>query len=129
MYQIIKNVIERGNYDLTVILSKIDILWANESLTDEQRNELISLARGSANIENSINIIDKLNDLEKRVKTLENNNMTAEPVENYPEYISGKWYYNGDKCSFNGKNYKCIAPTGVVCVWSPTDYPTYWEEQ
>ena len=51
----------------------------------------------------------------------------VEPVE-YPEYVVGKWYYNGDKVSFKGKNYECIAPSGVVCTWSPEGYPTYWQE-
>lgn len=50
------------------------------------------------------------------------------PTEEYPEFVVGKWYYNGDKCSFGGKNYTCTAPTGTVCVWSPTDYPAYWKE-
>ena len=49
-------------------------------------------------------------------------------AEEYPEYEVGKWYYAGDKISFNGSNYVCIAPDGAVCVWSPADYPAYWEE-
>ena len=53
---------------------------------------------------------------------------TEEPTESYEEYTVGKWYYNGNKVSFDGKNYNCIAPEGVVCVWSPTEYPAYWEE-
>ena len=43
------------------------------------------------------------------------------------KYVVGKWYYNGDKCSFEGVNYVCIAPEGATCVWSPKDYPAYWE--
>ena len=34
---------------------------------------------------------------------------------------------NGDKITFEGGKYKCIAPDGVVCVWSPKEYPVYWE--
>ena len=40
MYQIIKNVIERGGYDLTAILQKVNTLWANGNITDEQYDEL-----------------------------------------------------------------------------------------
>lgn len=41
--------------------------------------------------------------------------------------LIGKWYYNGDKITFEGVKYKCIAPDGVVCMWSPKEYPVYWE--
>ena len=128
MYQIIKNVIERGGYDLTVILQKIKTLWVNGNITDEQYNELLGLARSGAQTKDSIDIIARLNDLESRVRVLESNTQTETPTEEYPEFVVGKWYYNGDKCSFSGKNYICKAPTGTVCVWSPTDYPAYWEE-
>ena len=128
MYQIIKNVIERGGYDLTVILQKIKTLWVNGNITDEQYNELLGLARSGAQTKDSIDIIARLNDLESRVRALESNTQTETPTEEYPEFVVGKWYYNGDKCSFSGKNYICKAPTGAVCVWSPTDYPAYWEE-
>ena len=128
MYQIIKNVIERGGYDLTVILQKIKTLWANGNITDEQYDELLGLARNGAQLKDSIDIIARLNDLESRVRALESNTQTETPTEEYPEFVVGKWYYNGDKCSFSGKNYICTAPTGTVCVWSPIDYPAYWKE-
>lgn len=128
MYQIIKNVIERGGYDLTVILQKVKTLWANGSITDEQYDELLGLARNGAQTKDSVDIIARLNDLENRVRALESNTQTETPTEEYSEFVVGKWYYNGDKCSFSGKNYICTAPIGTVCVWSPTDYPAYWEE-
>lgn len=131
MYQIIKNVIERGGYDLSAILTKIDTLWVNDSLTNEQRTELIGLARSNGDVEYSADVIAKLNDLETRVRALENAAATdpAEPTDKYPEYVAGKWYYNGDKCSFENENYICTAPAGTVCVWSPTEYPAYWQKQ
>ena len=128
MDQIIKNVIERGGYDLTAILQKVNTLWANGNITDEQYDELSGLARSGAQPKDSVDIIARLNDLESRVRALENNTQTETPTEEYPEFVVGKWYYNGDKCSFSGKNYTCTAPTGTVCVWAPTDYPAYWEE-
>lgn len=86
------------------------------------------LARNGAQPKYSIDIIARLNDLESRVRALESNTQTETPTEKYPEFVVGKWYYNGDKCSFSGKNYTCTASTGTVCVWPPTDYPAYWEE-
>lgn len=42
-------------------------------------------------------------------------------------YVAGTYYYRGDKVTFAGAVYSCKAPDGVVCVWSPTEYPVYWE--
>ena len=50
-----------------------------------------------------------------------------EPDVEYPEYVAGKWYYEDDKITHNGQKYVCIAPDGVVCVWSPDEYPAYWQ--
>ena len=45
-----------------------------------------------------------------------------------PDYAPGTWYYRGDKVRLGGVMYTCVAPAGVVCVWSPTEYPAYWQE-
>lgn len=65
------------------------------------------------------NIIHPLS-LEERLVNLEK----TLPIPD--EYVVGKWYYRGDKILFNGSSFTCIAPKGVVCVWSPLDYPLYW---
>ena len=125
MYDILKNVIGRKEYDLNSIIKKIDFLWSEDKLTDEQRAELSDLARNGAETQNSVDVIKKLAELEERIKALESNNDIESDVS---EFVPGKWYYNGDKCSFDGVDYVCIAPAGAVCVWSPSDYPQYWEE-
>lgn len=127
MYDITKAVIESKNYELSDMLRKIDVLWVQGSLTDEQRNELIELARSNANIQNSVDIMAKLEEHERRIKALESG-QTKPDTEEYPDFEVGKYYYNGDKVTFDGKHYECTAPTGVTCVWSPADYPTYWKE-
>lgn len=127
MYDIIKSVIVSGIYELSDILKKIDTIWVQGDISDEQRTELIDLAREKANVQNSVDLAKKIEELDKRVNALEQGT-PDEPTEEYPEYVVGKWYYNGDKISYNGKNYVCIAPEGVVCVWNPDEYPAYWEE-
>lgn len=126
MYNIVKNVLNNGGYDLTAMLKKIDTLWAKGKLTDTEYEELSTIARGSAKTEYSIDVLAKLEELDKRMLAVENGSVETE-TEEYPEFVVGKWYYNGDKVSFEGKNYVCIAPEGTVCVWSPKDYPAYWE--
>ncbi len=129
MYNIVKNVLNNGRYDLTDIMKKINSLWVQGSLTDSEYEELTAIARGGAKVENSTDVIAKLEEIDKRLTALENGNVaTDETEQTVAEYIVGKWYYNGDKCTFEGKTYTCIAPDGVVCVWSPKDYPTYWDE-
>lgn len=55
--------------------------------------------------------------------------MLEEKLPTPAEYVSGTWYYRGDRVSFNDAVYTCIAPAGVVCTWSPTEYPTYWRKE
>lgn len=126
----IESTILSGDYELDKILSSIDLYHIEGSLTDEERRELIDLARENAKTQykegDITTIILQLHDLDKRVKALEDGGKPA-PKE-YPEYQVGKWYYNGDGVTFESKKYDCIAPEGVVCVWSPAEYPTYWQE-
>lgn len=140
MKDLIRNVIATKNYELADMLKKIDTLWVQGSITEEERMELIDLARENAEIQQSIDILAKVEEHEKRLAKLEElvKNLTVnkedtedgEEVteESYEEYVSGIWCKNGDIFTFEGKVVKCIAPEGVTCVWSPNDYPAYWEE-
>ena len=125
MYDVIKDVINTRRYVLADMLHKIDTLWAQGDLDDEQRTELIALAQDKADMSQEVNVLARLEELEQRVRALETG--STEPGEAYPDYVAGKWYYSGDKITFEGGKYKCIAPDGVVCVWSPKEYPAYWE--
>lgn len=138
MYESIKNLLENGNYELADILKKINTVWLKGCITEEEMEELETLAREKANTDSSIDVINKLKEIDlkmqefdTRITKLENpeGEEPEEPTEEtYPAYVPGKWYYNGDNCSENGKNYTCIAPQGQVCVWSPSEYPAYWQE-
>lgn len=132
MFNVFKNVIENRNFELKGIIKKIDTLWAQSSITDDERAELISLAQSKANVQQSIDVMQKLEELDKRIKVVEemlaNNDNNSDDTEVvYADYEVGKWYYNGNIVKFEDVLYKCVAPDGVVCVWSPSDYPTYWE--
>lgn len=129
MFEIVKNVIGTGRYELTALLGKIDTLWVQGTLTDEQHDELVRLAQRGADIGNSVDVIGKLAELEARIVALENSETPGgETEEVYPDYVIGKWYYNGDKITYNGKRYVCAAPVGAVCTWNPDEYPAYWTE-
>lgn len=136
MYEVTKNVILSGNYELNDILAKIDTLWLQGSLTDAERMNLIEMARSKADPAHSFAPLQaQIDALAERVYALEKAQKPADPeapVDEYPEYVQPTGahdaYHNGDKVTFGGKHYVCIAPEGVAVVWSPDTYPAYWSE-
>lgn len=126
MYKIFESAMSNP-FDLPVMLEKINRHHIMGNLNDDERDRLESLARRRANPSGSLDVMAKLQELDNRIRALEAYHAadggTAETVE---EYTPGKWYRNGDKAAYNGSVYVCIAPDGVVCVWSPAEYPAYW---
>lgn len=136
MYEVTKNVIQSGSYELTDILRKIDTLWLQGSLTDSERLSLIEMARGKADPSHSYAPVQvQIDALAQRVAVLESKYNPSDPetpTEEYPDYVQPTGahdaYHAGDKVTYNGKRYLCIAPEGVAVVWSPDTYPAYWQE-
>lgn len=137
MFEIIKNVIESRDYELVDMLYKINKMYIESNITDEQKQELDNLARQNAKAENSyasvqeqINrIYEKLDSIEVRVAKLEETEGTSEPENEYPEYVQPQGahdvYKIGDKITYKGKKYICQMNG---CVWTPDDYPKAWQE-
>ena len=142
-YEDLRAQISSGDFKLQVMLDKLTRLYIVDMLTEEEYDVLMQLARDNANpdmdiVENA-DIIkqlmrrvteseQKLKDLEARIAKLEDpETEPEEPVVTYEPYDPYKWYYKDMTCSFEGKNYVCIAPDGVVCTWSPAGYPPYWK--
>lgn len=139
MYEVIKNVIESKDYKLEDILYKINKMWIEGAITEEEKTELDSLARQNAKAENSYaplqEQIDKLyadmKELEARIGLLEQEEgqEVEEPeTEEYPQYVQPTGahdaYNTGDKITYNGKKYICKING---CVWTPDAYPQGWE--
>lgn len=128
MKSVFASVIARGGYDLSAMLAKIDTYHIAGRLTDTERDELYAMARGGADALAEMDVRAKLAELEQRVTALESGGASSgETAEEYPKYVPGKWYYRGAKTTHAGKRYICCAPDGVVCTWSPDEYPAYWE--
>lgn len=130
MYEVTKNVIQSGNYELSGILAKIDTLWLQGSITDAERMELMAMARAKADPQNTFAPLQaQIDALAIRVAALEGEKA---PAGEYPQYVqptgSHDAYRAGDKVTFGGMRYVCVAPEGVAVVWSPEVYPSYWEE-
>ena len=114
-------------FDLPQMLERIEYHHARGNLTDAAREEAVAYAREKANPYGGVNVLAKLEEIENRLRALEEGKHESGAGETVEEFNPNKWYYNGDKCAVDGKVYNCIAPEGVVCVWSPVDYPAYWE--
>lgn len=135
MYTIISNVIKSGNYELNDMLRKIDTIWVQGSLTDEERGELVELAQSNADparsyapLQEQINqAFDRIKALEGRMAKLEAGE-EPEPEE-WPEWVQPTGahdaYGMGDKVTYNGKHYVSKIAGNV---WSPDAYPQGWEE-
>ncbi len=130
MFEIIKNVILSKNYKLEDILSKIDIVWLEAKISDDERLSLISLARENAIAENSYSSNEKIfKEIFDRLEKIENIVFKDDEAEEYPEYAQPAGahdsYKVGDKITYNGKKYICKLDN---CVWAPDVYPEAWEE-
>ena len=145
MYEIVKNVINSKRYALDDMLKKIDTLWVQGDITEEQKKELVALAQTNADPENSnaplqkqIEAIAKQqNELKDTVTTLSatvqkiketvesGGTVVPEPeppiVEECPvwEPYNGippiKWQ-KGSKCTHNGKKWESMVDNNV---WEP----------
>ena len=139
MFEIIKNVIESRDYELVDMLYKINKMYIESNITEEQKQKLDELARTNAVSENSYALVqeqinsfyEKLDSIEVRVAKLEETEGTSEPgkEEEYPEYVQPQGahdaYKIGDKITYKGKKYICQMNG---CVWTPDDYPKGWQE-
>lgn len=144
MFENIKNLIKSKSFELKDMLKKINIVWLESMITDEEMKELKELARENAVAENSYaplqeqinNANSRIDKLEARIEDLENKETgevtePEEPIETdeYPEYKqptgAHDCYNTGMKMTFNGEKYICKIDG---CVWDPTTYPAAWEK-
>ena len=138
MYQIIHDVITSKRYELNDILKKIDTIWLQGDIDDDQKDELVEMAREHADPEQSYAPLQaqieqafaQIKALEARVALLEAGE-TPEPApepDEWPEFVQPTGahdaYNTGDKVTYNGKHY---ISTMDGNVWNPDAYPAGWE--
>lgn len=149
MFDIIKNVIQSGRYELADILKKIDTTWIQGDVTDDEKDTLVELARTNATPDMGYM------KLEERVQSLEGamseasrvifilqeqvERLGAEPIDppepsddEYPDWHQPTGahdaYYKDDKMTYtDGKKYICIAPDGYGVTYGPDMLPDMWQ--
>lgn len=158
MDAIAKQVIESGRYELSAMLTKIDTLWVQGDLSDEEKTELVTLAQSKTypgnsyapmrkQIDEAFTQIQALADTVKTqgdlitalTETVEGMGGTVTPPdltepEEWPEWY--KWngvgkcpWQKGSKCSHNGKRYISRVADNI---WEPGGlgvYDNIWEVQ
>ena len=157
MYEIFKNVINSKEYSLEDILKKIDTKWVQSEITDEQRDELITLAQANADPSHSNAPLQKqIEELSKKHIALEETvtalsatvqkiketvesggTVVPEPeppiVEECPAWepyngIPPVKYQKGSKVTHNGKKWESMVDNNV---WEPGAFgvgDTIWKE-
>ena len=138
MFNLIKEVINSKSYKLEDMLYKINKMYIESYISEQEKTELDNLARENADPVNSYapileqidNLYIKISDLENRVNALEKVGDTEETeTEEYKEFVQPTGahdaYNAGKKIIYKGKKYICKIDG---CVWSPDAYPSAWEE-
>lgn len=133
MYEIIKNVIEKQDFDLRDILYKIAKMYIEGYITEEEKEELEEIARNNAKSENSYaplqeqidDLYSKYEELYKLIKADEPENPVEEEYPEYKQPTGAHDAYNtGAKITFKGERWEALQD-GLV--WSPEEYPQGWK--
>ena len=123
MYEIFKSVIASKTYNLEEMIKKINTRWVEDTLTEEQRKELIALAQKNADpnlsnapLQKQIEAIAKQqNELKDTVTTLSATVQKIKVWEPYNGIPPIKWQ-KGSKCTHNGKKWESMVDNNV---WEP----------
>lgn len=132
MYEIIKDVINSGKYSLADMIKKIDTIWIQGDITEDQKNELKDLATANAPREEDDNellkrIVGRVEILEEKVATLENGGTKPEPpTDECPEWtaydgVNAGKYMTGAKVTHRGEKYVSLVDNNI---WEPGVFGT-----
>ena len=145
MYEIFKSVIASKSYNLEEMIKKINIRWVEDILTEEQREELITMAQANADPSQSNaplqkqieeiskkqialeDTVEKLSATVQKIKETVESGGTVVPepeppiTEEYPAWepyngIPPVPYQVGSKVTHNGKRWESMVPNNV---WEP----------
>lgn len=145
MYEIFKSVIASKSYNLEEMIKKINIRWVEDILTEEQREELITMAQTNADPSQSNaplqkqieeiskkqialeDTVEKLSATVQKIKETVESGGTVVPdpeppiTEEYPAWepyngIPPVPYQVGSKVTHNGKKWESMVPNNV---WEP----------
>lgn len=100
IYECLHDVINRGDYNVSDMEHKIDLMFIEGKLTEEQKEELYQLASDNAKDSMQIDFVEKLKELEDRIFALEH--PTEEVV--YPVWTAGYVTQKGEIVQYDYNN-------------------------
>lgn len=152
MFQTIKDYINTGRYELKELTNKINTLWVESELTDEEREALLTLAQENADpTKGYASLQQQVDELREDLKltneqlielTATVNKLIAgespepipdpDPEDEYPAWHQPTGahdaYYKDDKMTYtDGKKYICIAPDEYAVTYGPDVMPNMWQ--
>lgn len=129
MKSIFNSVIKQGGYDLASLLKKIDRYHIEGKLSDEEKEELYTLARKAP--EAQLDYPSEIQNLWAAIRELQgkiSGDTETTPTDEWPEYVhptgAHDAHHTGDQVTFNGQHYRCLMDN---CAWSPDELPSAWE--
>lgn len=138
MFDLIKEVINSRAYKLEDMLYKINKMYIESYITEQEKTELDNLARENADPVNSYapiqeqinNIYLEITKIKETINELKGTEEPVEPGEDeYPEFVqptgAHNCYNKGSKITFEGEKKICNIDG---CVWSPDAYPAAWRD-
>ena len=94
--EIFKTYILEGNYNLDDLAYKLDKMFIEDKITEEERDELLLMATEGAKDDKQISLYEKIVDLEHRVVALE--------TKDIPEWYAGYVTRKGETVKFDYNN-------------------------
>lgn len=94
--EIFITLIKSGNYNLDELTIKLDKMFIEGKITEEERDELLLMATERAKDDKQINLYEKIVDLEHRVVALE--------TKDIPEWYAGYVTRKGETVKFDYNN-------------------------
>lgn len=136
IYDILKNVIESGEYRLSDMATRIDTVWAEGKLTDAQRTELHDLTQSRLTPDGEAPTLTaqvaaltaRMADMEARLTALEGGGEAEEwPAWETWDGVSDR-YQHGAQVTHNGYHWRSIF--AGQNVWEPgaPGTETLWEK-
>lgn len=133
VYEAEKTVLSSGKYDRETELKKIEVFLASNTITLDQRDELVQLANDNASVDGSLPAaIERLSALEKRVRIVELKTQSMPtPEDEWPEWkkpeSSDQFTAYGEGVTYAGNHYLFINEAKPARAgFDPTVYPNSW---
>lgn len=132
VYELIKKVLERGDFSLSAMEEKINKAWIVDELTDEQKAALLDLAYANANEGKEFDVLKAVNDLQSEVAEIKAKLFVEH--SDYEVWVSGMSVAKGqivlcdvdgdgayDFCMYDGGRDYTGLSIGKIDGWYKTD--------